>query len=306
MGECGLFAGLSTDDRPEYESVLKQSISDYELGQLDLETLVEWPSIYCGWEMLQADIASGGTHVYFPSRFTQGNSIPINGLVWMGTKQQMSEQIGQKLAEGFNCVKLKIGAIDFQEELSLLAHIRSNYSSKEIEIRLDANGAFSPDEALKKLQMLSKYGIHSMEQPIRQGQWDSMANLCEKSPISIALDEELIGVHRIEEKRRMIEHISPQFIILKPSLVGGFKGSDEWISIAEDSNIPWWGTSALESNIGLMAIAQWVASKSNPLPQGLGTGGLYTNNIQAPLRVQSGSLIYDDSIPWDIAPLMNA
>lgn len=210
----------------------------------------------------------------FPSEFTKGNkSISINGLVWMGDKAFMKTQIEEKLKTGFTCIKMKIGAIDFKTELNLLKSIRKEFSSKEIELRVDANGAFGSDEALEKLKQLSELDLHSIEQPIKQGQLEEMAKLCDVTPLPIALDEELIGVFSTEEKKQVLDIVNPQYIILKPSLIGGFKGSDTWIELAEKKDINWWITSALESNIGLNAIAQYTFSLQNNLPQGLGTGG---------------------------------
>lgn len=304
IGECGIFAGLSAEDKPEYEGVLLASIDRHAQGALDLESLRDWPSIRCGWEMLLADMASGGRHQYFDlSPGASRRPIPINGLVWMGPKDDMAAQIAEKIAAGFSCVKLKIGAIDLADELALLGSIREEFSAKEIELRVDANGAFTADEALEVLKRLSEHDIHSIEQPIRQGQWDEMARLCAESPVPIALDEELIGLHDLEEKRKLIEHIAPQYIILKPSLHGGFSGSDEWIDLAQAQGTPWWATSALESNVGLSAIAQWLASKDNPLPQGLGTGALYTNNIPAPHGVLDGHFHLQLDGHWDLSPL---
>jgi L-alanine-DL-glutamate epimerase-like enolase superfamily enzyme len=205
-----------------------------------------------------------------------------------------------KLSTGFNCIKLKIGAIDFEKELSLLQFIRSNFTAEQIEIRVDANGAFAPNEAMQKLQQLSQYQLHSIEQPIRQHQQDEMAQLCANTPLPIALDEELIGVFEYKDKKALLEKIKPQYIILKPSLVGGMRGCDEWIHLAEQLNIGWWITSALESNIGLNAIAQYTFTKNNPMPQGLGTGALYTNNFDSPLVVSNGQLCYDTSIAWSV------
>jgi len=236
----------------------------------------------------------------FYSEFTKGKqSIPINGLVWMGDKEFMKRQIKEKLAAGFSCIKMKIGAIDFETEIDLLKSIRKEFSATEIELRVDANGGFTPKNALEKLKRLSELEIHSIEQPIKQGQFEEMAMLCEKTPLPIALDEELIGVFSIERKRKIIQTIQPQFIILKPSLVGGFKGSEEWIELANSHNIAWWITSALESNVGLNAIAQWTFTLNNTMPQGLGTGGLYTNNFDSPLEIQKGSLHYNNSKKWN-------
>jgi L-alanine-DL-glutamate epimerase-like enolase superfamily enzyme len=235
----------------------------------------------------------------FPSEFTKGtHSIPINGLVWMGDQQFMKKQIQEKLKSGFSCIKMKIGAIDFDAEVALLKAIRSEFSYKEIELRVDANGAFNPQDALEKLKILSDLSLHSIEQPIQQGQLEEMASLCEKTPLAIALDEELIGVFARAEKKKLIQMIKPQFIILKPSLVGGFGGSKEWIQIVESEQIKWWITSALESNIGLNAIAQFTHTLKNELPQGLGTGNLFSNNFESPLEVEKGRLHYNNSKNW--------
>ena len=216
--------------------------------------------------------------------------IPINGLIWMGDFNRMLAQIEKKMEAGFRCIKLKIGAINFEEELALLQHIRSHYSSKEIELRVDANGAFSPTDAMEKLKRLSELDLHSIEQPIRAGQWEEMARLTSESPLPIALDEELIGYNTWEEKQRLLSAIRPQYIIIKPSLHGGLAGGEEWIAEAEKLNIGWWITSALESNIGLNAIAQWCATFQNPLPQGLGTGLLFTDNVEMPLEIRKDCL----------------
>jgi len=211
----------------------------------------------------------------------------------------MKEQISEKIEAGFSCIKLKIGAIDFETELDLLKSIRSNFSQKEIELRVDANGAFSTKDALRKLDALSKFDLHSIEQPIKQGQVNEMAELCKKTPLPIALDEELIGVTDVTEKQKLIQIINPQYAIFKPSLIGGFKGTGEWKKICEDHDVDWWITSALESNIGLNAIAQWTYTLKPDLPQGLGTGGLYTNNFDSPLEVKNGKIQYNSSKNWE-------
>jgi L-alanine-DL-glutamate epimerase-like enolase superfamily enzyme len=218
----------------------------------------------------------------------------------MGESSFMKQQIKDKLEGGFSCIKLKIGALDFETELALLKSIRNEYDMQTIEIRIDANGAFKPNEALEKLKQLSDYNLHSIEQPINQGQIDDMAQLCLDTPIPIALDEELIGIFSVTNKQFLLQTIKPQYIILKPTLVGGFKGSQQWIDVAESNKIGWWVTSALESNIGLNAIAQWTYTLNNTLPQGLGTGGLFTNNVQAPLVVRSGRLFYDLKTKWNL------
>lgn len=302
IGECGILRSLSVDDRPDYEDKLKWVCDYIHLGEQALwDALIEFPSIQFGVEMAFQSLKSETPYLLFPSPFTKGeDAIPINGLVWMGEEQYMKEQIEEKLQQGFNCIKLKIGAIDFQQELDLLRFIRSNFSADEIEIRVDANGAFSTTDALHKLNQLNEYQIHSIEQPIKQNQTDSMSELCKKTPIPIALDEELIGVFGFENKEALLLKIQPQYIILKPSLVGGFRGTKEWIDLAEKHNIGWWITSALESNIGLNAIAQWTYLQNNSMPQGLGTGALYTNNFDSPLEVKNGQLTYNADLQWKV------
>ncbi len=300
VGECGLFRGLSIDDRPDYEEKLKWVCSNIYLGMdVLLEALIEFPSIQFGLEMAFKSIASESTFELFPSKFTQSlDSIPINGLIWMGDKAFMNRQIKDKIAKGFDCIKMKIGAIDFQTELDLIKSIREEFTSKDIEIRVDANGAFVVSEALEKLKRLSELDLHSIEQPIRQGHIEDMAQLCENTPLDIALDEELIGVFSVTKKKELLQMINPQYIILKPSLVGGFRGSDFWIDIAEKLEVGWWITSALESNVGLNAIAQYTYGKKSNLPQGLGTGALFTNNFASPLQVKNGTLQYDNLRSW--------
>jgi o-succinylbenzoate synthase len=301
VGECSMLKGLSIDDRPDYEQKLQWVCDNIHLGEKSLYAeLSEFPSIQFGVEMAFRSLISQDPFQLFPSTFTQGkSSIPINGLVWMGTKEFMNQQIKEKIENGFGCIKLKIGAIDFETECQILQSIRDNFSAAEIEIRVDANGAFSSPQALEKLKRLSDFTIHSIEQPIAVNQWDAMAALCEQSPIDIALDEELIGVLSTSKRMKLLETIQPHYLILKPSLIGGWQGSESWIEAAQHHNIAWWATSALESNIGLNAIAQWVFLKQNPLKQGLGTGALYTNNIEAPLEVQKGYLSYNQQSQWD-------
>lgn len=301
IGECGMFRGLSVDDRPDFEEKLQWVCQNIHLG-LDplLKELVEFPSLQFGLEMAFLDLESKTAFELFPSKFTSGeDAIPINGLIWMGSEAFMREQIESKIEEGFSCIKLKIGAIDFQTELDLLKSIRTHFSAEDIELRVDANGAFSSDEALEKLKRLSDYQLHSIEQPIKQGQVEEMARLCESTPIDIALDEELIGVFDGSEKYDLLQTIQPQYIILKPTLVGGFHGSDAWINAANANGIGYWITSALESNVGLNAIAQWTYTLQSDRPQGLGTGGLYTNNIDSPLRVKNGTLQYIKKNNWN-------
>lgn len=301
IGECGILRGLSCDDRPDYEEKLAWTCANIHLGKEVLwENLLEFPSIQFGVEMAFQSLESQTPFILFPSDFTKGQkSIPINGLIWMGEEAFMKKQIEEKLADGFRCVKLKIGAIDFEKELQLLRYIRANFSPEQVEIRVDANGAFNEVVALDKLIQLSEFKLHSIEQPISKNNTDRMSELCKISPFPIALDEELIGVFSISEKEALLQKIKPQFIILKPSFVGGFRGTQEWIDLAEKHQIGWWITSALESNIGLNAIAQWTYLQHNLMPQGLGTGALYTNNFDCPLKVDQGQLWYYTDLNWD-------
>jgi len=308
IGECSIIRGLSPDYRENYEDKIREICENInQLQTYFKEGLSEWPSIFFGFEMAFKDLLNGGKRILFESDFTEKDArIPINGLVWMGDKNHMQNQVQEKIDAGFKCIKLKIGAINFDEELDILKSIREKFSSAEIEIRVDANGAFHPDDAMNKLTALSELDIHSIEQPIRAGNWEAMAKLCKETPLPIALDEELIGIYKLEEKIKLIKSIKPQYIILKPSLVGGFHGSQEWITIANEHQIPWWMTSALESNIGLNAIAQWAYTLNNPMPQGLGTGQLFTNNIDAPLEVENGYLSYNSSKTWKLNEQLKA
>ena len=300
IGECGILRGLSADDRDDYEEKLNWACQNIQLGETALwEALLEFPSIQFGIEMAFLSLKSENPYALFPSDFTNNSkSIAINGLVWMGEAAYMKQQIEEKLADGFNCIKLKIGAIDFDKELELLHFIRSHFSAEQIEIRVDANGAFTLNEALDKLHQLNQFQLHSIEQPIKKGNSKAMANLCETTPFPIALDEELISVFSLPEKEKLLQEIKPQYIILKPSFIGGFRGTKEWIDLANKYNIGWWITSALESNIGLNAISQWTFLQNSKMPQGLGTGALYTNNIDCPLEVSEGKLWYNTSKKW--------
>ena len=291
IGECAPLPKLSCDDIPHYAEVLRRFCDEVERsGQLDTEALRDYPSMLFGLETAMLSFAK----TQHSTPFSKGEvGIPINGLVWMGTYEEMNERIEQKLAQGFHCIKLKIGAIDFDAELELIKKIRERFSHQEVELRVDANGAFPFDEALYKLELLSQYALHSIEQPIKAGQWANMAELCRESPLPIALDEELIGVNDPDQKRQMLNIIRPRYIILKPSLHGGMMGVREWIDIANDMDIGSWITSALESNIGLNAIAQFCADvygDNITMPQGLGTGQLFTDNIPMPLEIRGDKL----------------
>ena len=291
IGECAPLPNLSCDDVPQYEEVLQQACSRVAReGNIPTESLRNYPSILFGLETALRHYETGSLALW-DTPFSRGEAgIPINGLIWMGNFEEMYRQIEAKMEAGYRCIKLKIGAIDFDAELTLLKHIRSRFSVKDIELRVDANGAFSPAEAMHKLNALSKLDLHSIEQPIRAGQWEEMARLTARTPLPIALDEELIGHNTPEIKKELLSAIRPQYIILKPSLHGGICGSNEWIAEAEKQNIGWWVTSALESNIGLNAIAQWCATLHNALPQGLGTGQLFTDNIDLPLEIRKDCL----------------
>ncbi len=301
IGECGILRGLSIDDRPDYETKLQWTCANIHLGEnLLWEALIEFPSIQFGIEMAFRSLDSETPFLLFPSEFTNSEkTIPINGLVWMGEESFMKHQIEEKLAQGFRCIKLKIGAIDFDKEIQLLRYIRQHFTPAQVEIRVDANGAFDLTLALDKIKQIAGFEIHSIEQPIQKNNTDSMAELCKRTPIPIALDEELIGVFSLEEKEQLLQKIKPQYIILKPSFVGGFRGTKEWILLAKKYKIGWWITSALESNIGLNAIAQWTYLQHNSMPQGLGTGALYTNNFDCPLQVSEGQLGYEKQWKWE-------
>lgn len=305
IGECGLLRGLSIDDRPDYEEKLQWVCENIDKGKDKLwNELIEFPSIQFGVEMAFLSLQSKSPFELFPSKFTEGkDNMLINGLVWMGEESFMKTQIEEKLAQGFSCIKLKIGAINFEKELGLLRFIRQNFDAKTIEIRVDANGAFGSNEALDKLIQLFEFELHSIEQPIQKNNTDMMSELCKTTPIPIALDEELIGVFNYEDKAKLLDTIQPQYIILKPSFIGGFKGTLEWIALAEKRNIGWWITSALESNIGLNAITQFTYTLNNKMPQGLGTGGLYKNNFDCPLEIENGHIQYNPDKNWDVSNL---
>ena len=283
VGECAPLPNLSCDDIPEYEEVLAKACQKFvNTGRIDIEGLRDYPSILFGLETALLGFEANSIALW-DTPFSRGEAgIPINGLIWMGSYKEMTEQVADKIESGFRCIKMK--------ELKILRIIREQFSADEIELRVDANGAFSPNEAMAKLNRLAELDLHSIEQPIRAGQWDDMALLAASSPVPIALDEELIGCNTPEKKKELLSFINPQYIILKPSLHGGLYGCSEWIKEAQEQQIGWWATSALESNIGLNAIAQWCATFDNPLPQGLGTGTLFTDNIDMPLVVENGEL----------------
>jgi o-succinylbenzoate synthase len=311
LGECSPLAGLSIDDTPEYEAVLRK-ICD-EFNELDLEIFAwnipivleqlvgsQWPSIQFGLETAMLDFIHGGKRTVFDNGFSsQEEPIDINGLVWMGSYDNMLAQVEHKLMAGFDTIKLKVGAIDFEQECAILSHIRQRFSAQQITLRVDANGAFDAQNVEEKLHRLSAFDLHSIEQPVKPHQTALMAHLCRTSPIPIALDEELIGQFNYSQKRQLLKTLLPQYIILKPTLLGGFGQTREWIESARRLEIGWWVTSALESNVGLNAIAQFTAEFNNPLPQGLGTGQLFQNNIESPLEIVGNQLRYNQHRHWD-------
>jgi len=309
VGECAPLPDLSCDARSDYAEVLEKMCKEFcQTGEINYERWRDYPSMLFGLETallsLRSHLSPLTSHpspltshpspLLFDTAFSRGEvGIPINGLVWMGSYEEMLKRMEEKLEKGFRCVKLKIGAIDFDQELDLIKRIRERFSFHEVELRLDANGAFPYEEALYKLELLSQYAIHSIEQPIRQGQWAYMAELCRESPLPIALDEELIGVNDPEMKRHMLNIIKPRYIILKPSLHGGMMGCREWIETARDMGIGSWITAAVESNIGLNAIAQFASDVYGDhitMPQGLGTGQLFTDNIDMGLEIRGDML----------------
>ena len=295
VGECAPLPRLSCDDMPDYDAVLRRLCDDVcARGSIDVDALRDWPSMLFGLETAWRQLHAGGSTALSATPFARGQEgISINGLVWMGDFDTMAARLEQKLAQGFSCVKIKIGAIDFADEIALIARLRDRYGSDRIELRVDANGAFPYGEALYKLELLSQYALHSIEQPIRQGQWGNMAELCRDAPLPIALDEELIGVNDPEQKRQLLQIVKPAYIVLKPSLHGGMQGCREWIDTARDLGVGSWITSALESNIGLHAIAQFCSAVYGPairLPQGLGTGQLFTDNIPMSLEIRGDQL----------------
>lgn len=297
-GECAPLPKLSCDDLPDYDAVLRRHCDDVcARGGIDVEALRDVPSMLFGLETAWRQLHGGGSTALSDTPFARGEEgIPINGLVWMGDFDTMATRLEQKLAQGFTCVKIKIGAIDFADEIALIRRLRDRYGSDRIELRVDANGAFSPVEAMDRLQQLAANDIHSIEQPIMAGQWQEMARLCQSSPLPIALDEELIGVNTPERKRELLDTIQPRYIILKPSLHGGMAGCGEWIALARERGIGSWITSALESNVGLNAIAHLAAEVYGPsitMPQGLGTGQLFIDNIDTiPIAIVGDKLWY--------------
>lgn len=295
IGECGLLRGLSFDDRPDYEEKLQWVCDNISMGLDDLyPALKDWPSIQFGIEQAFRSLEVEGSEVLFQTPFTMGErGIPINGLIWMGDADFMQKQIEQKLDKGYGCLKLKIGAIEWEEEKKILKSLRNRFDALDLEIRVDANGAFGFSHAEKVLDDLADMEVHSIEQPMAKGKREELEALCEDSIVPIALDEELIGLTTAKEKQKMLEDISPDYIVLKPSFIGGWRGTEEWIELAEAWGVDWWITSALESNVGLNAIAQYASAKFIRMAQGLGTGSLFANNVESPLLVSDAGLWFE-------------
>lgn len=308
-GECSPQPGLSLDGRPDFEDKLNQICQAINQGQsLQELDLTAWPSLAFGLEMAWRDWHTGGKRHLFDTPFSRGErALPIHGLIWMSDRRDLLEQVQSKVAQGATCIKMKVGTLDFSEECQLLADLRRHYPAKQISLRLDANGAFSPEDALTKLTALAHYDIEAIEQPLKAGQWEDIADLCTRSPIPIALDEDLMGHFSDQNKQNLLKTIRPHYLVLKPTLLGGFAAAETWIKFAETLDIGWWINSMLESNLGLSAIAQWTAHLINTLTnapvQGLGTGQLYTNNIPTPLSLVGSALQYDHTVRWDFSGL---
>ena len=314
IGECAPLDGLSPEDVSQMDFELERvsrkfdglKLSDFEKAPLEkVQSLTDpnFPSIRFGMEMAMLDLLNGGERLIFHNGFSEGSSqLPINGLIWMGDSDFMTRQVEEKLEASFSCIKMKVGAIDLEEELSILSLIRK-VGGKKLDLRIDANGAFPNNQVFKILQQFEQFGLHSIEQPIMPRQPEAMSLICQKSEIPIALDEDLIGVHRTKDRAELLSYVKPQYIVIKPSLVGGLLATQEWIRLAEELNIGWWITSALESNIGLNAIAQLTANYEVSMPQGLGTGKLYHNNIASPLSIEEGFIRYNKQLSWDFDPI---
>ncbi len=303
IGECAPISGLSIDRLGCIERQLTEICRrprDY-LENLE-DSLSAYPSLRFALEMAWRDLDNQGNRILYPSSFTSGaETVKINGLIWMGDPDYMLAQIERKLAQGWKCIKVKVGGIAFDQELELLARIRKVYDAGQLELRVDANGAFGADEAMGKIRKLAEYDLHSIEQPLRPGNWPPMERLCRESPVPVALDEELVFITSTEESAKMIHEVRPQYLVLKPSLLGGFKACERWIGLAEAESVKWWITSALESNVGLNAIAQWTHHLGPKGHQGLGTGELYSNNIPSPLSHRRGELRYSPAAVWDLS-----
>ncbi len=317
IGEASPLKGLSIDDVPHFEVKLQEVIgivssmgpltSREAINELILNLgLEDYPAIAFGLETALLDLMNGGRRVIVENDFSRGmHGIPINGLIWMGEKMVMLQRASEKLTENFNCLKMKVGALSFETECEVLEHLREREGPDKLTLRVDANGAFTKEDVFDKLEMLSHYNLHSIEQPVAKGQKELMKEVCARGKVPVALDEELIGVNGFEQKRQLLQEIKPKFIVLKPTLLGGLQACREWIHAANSFEIGWWITSALESNIGLNAIAQFTYSRNIQTHQGLGTGQLYSNNIESPLKIENGYIVYDNKKSWNLDQLLN-
>lgn len=305
IGEIALFRGLSSEDTPAFPDAIRRLVDN----PVDVDSITSIPesSIRFGLETALLDLRGGGKRILFDTPFSASlQMIPVNGLIWMGDYPTMRRRLVSRIEAGFSTIKIKIGGIDFESELDLLRLLRSDFSERDLTLRLDANGSFSPTDTLDRLNRLAPFRVHSIEQPIRAGQWEAMARIVKESPIPIALDEELIGVSSDERKSLLLDTIHPHYIILKPSLCGGLSEADAWIRQAAARGIGWWATSALESNVGLNAIAQWVSRYTINTCQGLGTGSLYTNNFPSALTMHGEFLSLAPGIPPVTVPLFQS
>ncbi len=304
IAECGILKGLSIDDRPDYEATLKEVCLQIEQGKLMKLELPDFPSIQCALDMLNLSKQNEQADLFFDNPFFRGNdSIPINGLIWMGDASFMKQQIDDKINKGFRCIKMKVGAIDWENEKSLLSYMRDK-GGADLVIRVDANGAWeNSDETKRKLEFLGKMKVHSIEQVTKVGDYDAHRSLHKESPIPFALDEELFRHTDKASRAALLDVLPVEYIVLKPSLVGGFKACDEWISLCKERKIDYWITSALESNVCLNAISQYTYGHKKDHFQGLGTGSLYENNVQSPLKIVGDEMVYDPAQKWDYSIL---
>nr|WP_321452342.1 o-succinylbenzoate synthase [uncultured Carboxylicivirga sp.] len=300
IGEISIIPNLSLDTEKVLDELLPEVCSNINTIVKDYQTrYLHLPALRFGIESALNNLGGNSAFLASDTSFTKGDDfIRINGLIWMGDIPNMNKQIEAKLEQGFTCLKMKIGALNFNDEITVLQSIRKRFSKEVLEIRVDANGAFTVEDAIDKLKRLAKLNLHSIEQPIKAGQWNQMGELCRQTPLAIALDEELIGVHKYEIRENLLDEIKPQYIILKPSLVGGFHSSKEWIQLAEKRKVGWWITSALEGNVGLSSIAQWTYTLKSVMPQGLGTGQVFKNNISSPLYLKGDKLFYNPTKEW--------
>lgn len=300
-GECGIVPGLSRDDRVDYVDAISSICAAINQGVgpagIDLAAL---PSVAFGLETALLDLAGGGRQRLFDTPFSRGEAaLPTHGLIWMDTPAGMWDQIERKIAQGCQVIKLKVGALPFDQELAWLIDVRRRWPAEEVELRLDANGAWQPAEALGHLQRLAALDAAFLEQPIKPGQAQELAAICAVSPIPIALDEELIAA---SDPARLLETIRPHHIVLKPSLLGGLTACQSWIAAAERLGVQWWINSLLESNIGLNAIAQWSSALGGSRVHGLGTGQLFSNNLPSPLRMDGCGLRISSDRAWRVGP----